>query len=215
VRSVGLSPDGKRAIIGLSHNDHDILVWNPETGEEGARLKGHTADVRAIVFSRDGSRVATFGWGDARVLLWDSTTWQRVGICEGHGDIIFSASFSEQDRFLITSAQDDAVRIWDVKRGSELARLVTWNEAEDWLVTTPDGLFDCSPGARQKFVFRVGNGLDIRPADEFAPQWQRAGLLAQALDAAAASLAALPATTTGTPVSGQPLHRQFHRCQCQ
>ena len=48
----------------------------------------------------------------------------------------------------------------------------------DWLVVTPEGLFDGSEGGRQQVIFRVGGGLNVVPVDRFFQDFYRAGLLA-------------------------------------
>ena len=47
---------------------------------------------------------------------------------------------------------------------------------QDWLVVTPDGLFDGSLDARQRVGFRVGDGLTIVPVDQFFQDFYRPGL---------------------------------------
>src|SRR5205807_10417797 len=62
--------------------------------------------------------------------------------------------------------------------GDELARLITLDGGLDWLVCTPDGLFDGSPGGRDQVSYRVGGGLNIVPVDRFFKDFYRPGLLA-------------------------------------
>ena len=52
------------------------------------------------------------------------------------------------------------------------------DQGQDWLVVTPDGLFDGSAGGRQKVSYRVGDGLNVVPVDRFFQDFWRPGLLA-------------------------------------
>ena len=53
-------------------------------GAELQKLEGHTDSVRAVVFSQDGSLLASAS-DDRTVRLWNPTTGQEVQKLEGHG----------------------------------------------------------------------------------------------------------------------------------
>jgi WD40 repeat protein len=65
------SPDGRT----LATDGEDmVLLWDVATGEPiGDPLAGHTATITHMVFSRDGSTLATASY-DATVRLWDVST---------------------------------------------------------------------------------------------------------------------------------------------
>jgi WD40 repeat protein len=54
---VCFSPDGKRILTGSA--DNTARVWDTETGQAKAVLKGHTNWVRSVCWSPDGTRVLT------------------------------------------------------------------------------------------------------------------------------------------------------------
>lgn len=49
----------------------------------------------------------------------------------------------------------------------------------DWLVVTPEGLFDGTPGGRKRISFRVGNGLNVVLVDRSFRGFYRPGLWAE------------------------------------
>jgi len=80
-------------------------------------------------------------------------------------------------RRAVTGSGDGTVQIWDVATGDELARLISIDSGEDWLITTPEGLFDRSAGGRRKVSYRVDNGLIVVPVDRFFQDFYYPGLL--------------------------------------
>src|SRR5262249_33383178 len=76
---------------------------------------------------------------------------------------------------------DGLTRLWEASTGDELLRLVSLDSSQDWLVVTPDGLFDGSAGGRNKVSYRVGGGLTVVPVDRFFKDFYRPGLLAAIL----------------------------------
>ena len=69
VYSVAFSPDGKRLAAGCA--DNTIRLWDVDTQEETAQLRGHGAYVHAVGFSPDGTRLVS-GSGDGTVRVWDT-----------------------------------------------------------------------------------------------------------------------------------------------
>lgn len=212
---VKFSPNGRQILTAGWNNSHATL-WDPVTGQKSLTLSGHSNDINAAAFSRDGQWIATAST-DETIALWNSRTGQRTRSLEAHrtsvesvsfspdssqlvtGDLdgtvilwhlsgsvlrrmdlasgrINAAAFSPSGRELLTAAFDGLIRIWDVATGIELARLTSFGE--DWLVSTPDGLFDGSYGGRQKVLFRVGDGLNVVPVDRFFQDFYYPGLLA-------------------------------------
>jgi RNA polymerase sigma factor (sigma-70 family) len=62
-----LAADGRTLAVGDSH---DVRLWDLATGRRTARLTGHRGDVRALVFSPDGTRLAS-GSEDTTALVWE------------------------------------------------------------------------------------------------------------------------------------------------
>src|SRR5262249_29661212 len=66
-------------------------------------------------------------------------------------------------------SEDGSARLWDVNSGEALATLVTLNGGADWLVVTPDGLFDGTPAAWGQILWRFtpDNIFDVAPVEIF------------------------------------------------
>src|SRR5262249_24104478 len=96
---------------------------------------------------------------------------------------------------LAVSGDSGEVALVDRRSGELLARMVSvrdegdwplemqrtgraWS-GEDWLVVTPDGLFDGPPSAFNKLLWRFSDRLgDVAPAEAFFNEFYRPGLLA-------------------------------------
>jgi WD40 repeat protein len=100
----------------------DITVTTQVPDEWNAciqTLEGHSGSVHSVVFSRDGSRLAS-GSGDKTVRVWDVQTGQCQHTLEGHSDGVGSVVFSRDGSRLASGSWDCTVRVWDVITSTEL-----------------------------------------------------------------------------------------------
>ena len=75
-------------------------------------LRGHLQEVRAAVFSPDGTRLLTTSV-DGTVILWDVTTGQNITAMSTQR-FYTTAQFSPDGNLVLTSSTD-TVRLWDVR----------------------------------------------------------------------------------------------------
>ena len=87
----------------------------------------------------------------------------------GHSQSVKAVAFSSDGKLLVSGGDDGSARLWDVKSGEALATLVSLNGGADWLVVTPDGLFDGTPGAWGQILWRFSpnNIFDVAPVEIF------------------------------------------------
>src|SRR5262249_4250878 len=79
---------------------------------ECRELRGHTAEVFAVAFHPDGTRLAT-GGRDQAVWLWDLARGEEVARLPGHTSFIWSLAFSPDGATLVSGSGDATVRLWD------------------------------------------------------------------------------------------------------
>ncbi len=158
--------------------NHTIKLWDTATGRESRTMTGHTANIRSIAFSPDSRLLASSGY-DAVVKLWDTATGREVMTLNGHSLSVNALAFSSDGKLLVSGSDDGSARLWDVKSGEALATLVTLNGGADWLVVTPDGLFDGTPGAWNQILWRFtpDNIFDVAPVEIFFNDFFYPGLL--------------------------------------
>ncbi len=173
VNAVAFSPDGQSVLTG-SYNGI-TTVWNL-SGQPVQTLRQMSSEVRAVAFSPDGKMAAT-GSQNARATLWylsgDSTR-----TFAGHTTEVSAVVFSPNGKSLVTGSRDGTIKIWDWATGKVRASLVALDSV-DWVVTTPDGLFDASPGA-MKLMYYVA-GLEVIELAQLKERYYEPGLLARAI----------------------------------
>ncbi len=154
-----------------------IKVWDVQTGTELRSLEGHKNFVNALAFSRDGRMLAS-GCYDSTIKLWDLATGSELRTLKGHVGSIAALDFSADGRFVVSGSEDGSARLWNTQSGEMLATLVSLNKGDDWLVVTPDGLFDGSPGGWNQILWRFSpNTFDVSPVEIFFNEYFHPGLL--------------------------------------
>lgn len=143
---LALSPKAKYLAVGLS--DHTIEVYNTNTGERLRILKGHASNLRALVISPDGSRLASMdevttvrGRNAIKereaVWLWDVLTGENTHrfATLGYGG---SLCFSPDGRILTCTSSE--LRLWDTTTGKRLSPVgEATKRSGGTVVFSPDG----------------------------------------------------------------------------
>ena len=172
LRSSALSPDGRYV---TTCAEKAITLWNVANGEKVRQWE--SGDSCCLAWSSD-SRFLAAGSVTGRILVWDAQNGYQLADFVGHRAAIHEITFTPDCRRLLAASGDGTTGIWDVATGDQLAALIDLDRGKDWLVVTPEGLFDGSSAARQKVTYRVGGGLNVVPVDRFFQDFYRPGLLA-------------------------------------
>lgn len=177
VRSLAFSPDN--SLLATGSNDSTIKIWDVATGSLQRTLSGYGAYVRSVVFSPDGKTLINGGLAN-KANVWDVSTGRLKRTLTGHDADVRVVIYSPDGKFLFTCSQDATTKIWRESDGVELATMTLLGDG-DWMVVTPDGLFDGSPAAWQQIIWRFGDTFDFAPVELFFSDFYYPGLLADIL----------------------------------
>lgn len=111
---VAFSPEG--GVVASSSHDHDVYLWDAESGALIRTLRGHEDKVFALDFSPDGSRLASAGFGgEVRVWNVESGTVLRTWTAEPWP---LTVAFSPDGRRVLAGEADGGVRLLSLDDGA-------------------------------------------------------------------------------------------------
>jgi WD40 repeat protein len=113
----------------------DLRVWDSATGELLVR-RADLGNLRAVAYSRDGSRLAT-STRDGTVVVWTADTLTPVHTLATGTYNNESVAFSPDGR-LLAAGGHARVRLWDVATGAEIRTLTDHNDAIRKVQFSPD-----------------------------------------------------------------------------
>lgn len=177
VASVAFSPDGRTLASAIDSDTDSIKLWNVSTGSR-LRSLDQSYSATSVTFSPDGKHLASSS-GEQTISLWDVGSGKQLHTLSGHSSGVNSVAFSPNGRVLASGSDDGSAGIWDAASGQELAKLLSISGTREWLVVTPDGLFDGSPTAWHQILWRFnGNTFEVAPLEVFFNEYFYPGLLA-------------------------------------
>ena len=138
VRSIALSPDGKRIVSGS--RDTTIKVWDTTTGAELMTIaSGHETEVTCVAFSPDGSLIISSSEYDPIIKVWDAATGAEVKTLHGHEYGVSCVVFSPNGSRIISGSDDATAKVWDAETGKELMTLQGHENGCTSVAYNPDG----------------------------------------------------------------------------
>ncbi len=142
VNDVRFSPDG--SMLATTGDDGFLKMWDPDTGEEVARVSGSTGAVGQS-FDADGRLVAAAWPEDDTVRVAEAATGRIVRTFEGLDTFVFDTALSpDGSRLAVASADVDVVSVFDVRTGDFVVDLprhtysvnsVSWSPNGRWIAT--------------------------------------------------------------------------------
>jgi WD40 repeat protein/serine/threonine protein kinase len=124
-------------------------------------LRGRASRVRCVVFSPDGTRLASAG-DDRTVKIWDVATGQEVRTLRGPTDVVSCVAFSPDGKRIVAAGYDPTVRVWDALTGRTRLSLSGHTTAVESVAFSPNGrwIVSASPMSVTDWHLRPG-GLKV------------------------------------------------------
>lgn len=154
-----------------------VTLWDVANGTEIGALKGHGKGVTQVAFSRDGRLLASSS-SDNTIRIWDVAGRRELRTLTGHTANIESLDFSPDSRLLASAGDDGSTFLWDANTGEHLLTLISLDDGGEWMVVTPQGLFDGTPAAWNQILWRYNQDtFNVAPIEWFFNEFYYPGLL--------------------------------------
>ncbi len=155
-----------------------VLFWDTTTGQQFGAIKGHGKGVTAVVFSRDGKLLASSST-DHTIKIWDVASKRELRTLVGHTANIESMDFSPDGRLVASASDEGSTFLWDTNTGEHILTLISLDDGGEWMVVTPEGLFDGTPGSWNQILWRYNQDtFNVAPIEWFFNEFYYPGLLA-------------------------------------
>ncbi len=146
VSAVALSLDGKVLAVGERSGKLDLFV--AATGKPLVKTAGHSRDLWAVEFSKDGKSLASVG--AEGVFLWDVETGRRL-LQVGQGPAR-AVRCSPDGRHFASGCDDGTIVLWDAKTAGETKTLGPLPGSVTSVSFSPDGKRLAAAGNRNGLV---------------------------------------------------------------
>lgn len=160
---VAVSPDGSRvALIWIGPKAWIFTVHDLDSGRQGATSAQNLDYTWAIVFSPDGTHLATAG-EDGLTRLWDASTGKLTAESRGHSRKVLKIAFRPDGKRFVTTSADGTIRQWDSTTGREVEPPYDRHSGEVMAAEySPDGLWIASGGTdRTVRIWNAANRQDL------------------------------------------------------
>ncbi len=185
IQCVNFTIDDKYILFG---EFGDINILDISSEEVVGDYNAHSSGITKISCSKDGRYILT-GGSDNTVILWEIVNKRKYGeetiglrklnTFKGHSSPISFVGFSQNEDKVITSSLDNTIKIWDLKTAEEIVTMISMDSL-NWIVTTPNGLFDASPSAMNNIYYV--QGTEIIDLEQLKERYYEPGLLKQVMN---------------------------------
>ncbi|HUF05615.1 MAG TPA: caspase family protein [Aridibacter sp.] len=162
---LAFSPDGRFLAAAGSENPY-LVVWNTGSGRVQRVIEDdydhawthEPIPAESVLFSPDGRIVAADRGENNPIGLWEVATGTAIDYETLPDWVRFSGSFAVSNiNGRMIRAETDGARIVleDADSEKPLASIVAFDRS-DWAVSTPEGLFDATPGGREMMHYVLG-----------------------------------------------------------
>ncbi|MBP7554537.1 MAG: caspase family protein, partial [Spirochaetes bacterium] len=156
--------------------------YSPKISGNSASFLGEYEKNRSAVVSNNG-QFALFGAD------WD------IYCLDGSGNLLWekpvpgmacAVNISGDDKLVVATLDDGTIRWYNATTGRELLALFVHSATKRWVMWTPEGYFDHSPGGEQLVGFHINRGYDkeavFLPVDKFYDTYYRPDIILASIE---------------------------------
>ncbi len=135
---IALTSDGKT----FATEDYgEILLWDFDTHQLKRRLTGHSGQISSIIFSQNGTTLASFSLSrrHRELMLWNVNTGKQQVTFTDELSTITSRTLSPDGKTLAVGRPDNKVELWDTLTGQHKTTLKKHTNSVSAVTFSPDG----------------------------------------------------------------------------
>ena len=156
------SPDGKYLVVGT---DVGVWVYDTDTGNEKGLFSNVPGHINALAFSPDGKTLATSGFANPIIQLWELDTGKKLNNFRftSETDSVVGMAFTEDGKKLIIFDKFGELRHWEIETNrivfnthsvSNNFQVIAYSKHHNVFATGQENgrihFFDASSGKQQK-----------------------------------------------------------------
>ena len=142
---------------------------------------------RSYSFTPDGETIVS-GGGNGMLTAYDRAG-NKLGDFVGHEGDVWAVAPSPDGRFLVSGADDQTVRLWNLKTRELLVTLFRGADGE-WVMWTPQGFYASSPAGARLIGWQINHGpeheAEYVAAAQLRQHLNRPDIVARAIQLASA-----------------------------
>ncbi len=145
---------------GGNYGDNDAILDIKNQNRTVASIKRGSTDGyghSSYTFTPSGQTIIS--GGSNGVLTAYQRNGSKIGNYIGHTATVWAVAVSADGRFLVSGADDQTVRLWNVKTRENLLTLFHGSNKE-WVAWTNSGYYTSSPNGDQMIGWQINKGVD-------------------------------------------------------
>jgi WD40 repeat protein len=135
----------------------EIVLWDLTGNKYMGTLKGHSGSINNLVFTPDGSLLASTGMSENTIILWDMSTFKpSEKLVNNYISWVSDLAFSPDGSYLAISGDPNSrtYALWNVTTHSLVMKTNGLEGGSNNIAFSPDGK-----------ILAVGNGIDVLMLD--------------------------------------------------
>ena len=159
VRTIALTPDGRRAVSGA--DDLTVGIWDLELGTQIHSCKGHTDWIRAVVVSPDGRWVISTG-DDCTVHIWNIETGLLVKRFDAVAGWPRALAITPDGKHILIGGDNYCIQVLATESGKKVFSLKGHKGTVNAITVTSDGTYAISAADdRSLRVWSLETGAEL------------------------------------------------------